>query len=124
MAYKPEGYPDLSPYLVVNDAEATLRFCKNVFDAVECRVHRKTDGEIEHGEVRIGDSLLMFGQKEGGGEALVHIYVSDPRATFRKAIEFGATELQPVSDQGDGDLRGGVKDENGTNWFFARQQKE
>jgi len=66
MPYKPEGYPDLSPYLVVPDAELTLRFCKVVLGGHEKRIHRKDTGEIGHGEVQLGDSLVMFGQMPGG----------------------------------------------------------
>lgn len=122
MSYKPEGYPDLSPYLVVRDAEYTLRFCTEVLEGETKRIHRRENGNIEHGEVKIGDSLVMFGQKGEGIESLLHLYVAHPEKVFQAALAFGAREIQPVEEQGDGDRRGAVKDANGISWYFASAQ--
>ncbi len=35
--YKPDGYSTVSPYLLVNGADATIAFLKRVFDAIELR---------------------------------------------------------------------------------------
>jgi PhnB protein len=38
MSYKPDHYSTVSPYLIVNDASATISFLERVFDAVELRL--------------------------------------------------------------------------------------
>ena len=50
MAYKPAGYNDLSPYLLVTDAEIVLRFCETVFSAERLRVIAREGGGIMHAE--------------------------------------------------------------------------
>ena len=45
--YKPKGYHDVTASLVVTDAESTIKFAQNVFDAIV--VERMEDhGKIWH----------------------------------------------------------------------------
>lgn len=121
MSYKPEGYTSLAPYLIVPDAEATLQFVETVFDGKRLRVITREDGSIMHAEARIDDTVLMIGQMPEGPSAHVHLYVRKPYAVFARALSAGGTEVQPIEDQGDGDLRGGVADASGTVWWIAQQ---
>ncbi|WP_417588182.1 VOC family protein [Pararhodobacter oceanensis] len=120
MAWKPDGYPDLSPYLLVRDAEAVLTFCERVFDAARLRVIPRDSGGIMHAECRIGDSVVMFGEAEGS-PAMLHLYLDDPDEAFDRAVAAGAEVIQPMMEKGDGDRRGGVCAPDGTQWFLARQ---
>lgn len=118
-AWKPAGYTSLSPYLIVPDPEAVLRFCEDVFDADRLRVFH--DGaRIMHAECRIDDTVLMVGGADGA-VAHLHLYLPDPDATFARAIAAGAKVVQPMTDQGDGDYRGGVQSPDGTTWWLAKQ---
>jgi uncharacterized glyoxalase superfamily protein PhnB len=49
----------------------------------------------------------------------VHVYVRDVDATYRRALEAGATSVQEPVQKGDPDKRGGVKDAGGTTWWIA-----
>lgn len=120
MAYKPNGYTDLSPYLIVSDAEAVLRFCEEVLDGERLRVFPRDGGGIMHAECRIGDSVVMMGEADGP-DAMLHVYLPDPDAAHARALAFGATEIEPMNDKGDGDRRGGVRSPDGTSWYLARQ---
>lgn len=120
MSYKPSGYTSAAPYLIVADAEATLAFTAAVFGAERLRVIRGADGAIRHAELRIDDTVVMVGQMGGGPEAHVHVYVDDPDAAFARALAAGATPVQAVAVQDDGDRRGGVRDANGTTWWLGR----
>lgn len=120
MTYKPDGYTDLAPYLVVPDPEAVLSFCETVFGAERLRVFHDGD-RIMHAECRIGDTVLMVGGAEGGSPATLHLYLRDPDAAFDKALASGAEELQPMMEKGDGDRRGGFRTACGTMWYVARQ---
>ena len=120
MTYKPDGYTDLAPYLVVLDAEAVLRFCEEVLGGTRLRVFPREEGGIMHAEIRIGDTVLMMGEGEGA-PAMLHLYLADPDAAFDRAVAAGAEVLQPMMEKGDGDRRGGVRTADGTQWYLARQ---
>lgn len=120
MTYKPDGYTDLAPYLLVKDAEAVLSFCEMVFGATRLRVFRNNDNGIMHAECRIGDTVLMMGEADGPA-AMLHLYLPDPDAAFDRAVAAGAAIIQPMMEKGDGDRRGGVRAPDGTQWFLSRQ---
>lgn len=122
MSYKPDGYNSASPYLMVQDAEATLAFLETAFGATRLRVIARENGEgIMHAEALVDDTVIMMGEMPDGPEAHVHVYVQEPEMAFRRALASGGTEVQALTDKGDGDLRGGVRDANGTTWWIARQ---
>jgi len=121
MAWKPDGYPSVSPYLIVRDAERTLRFLETVFDATRLRVIARQDGSIEHAEARIDDGVVMMGEMPEGPDTSVHLYVPDVDAAYARARQAGGTVVQAPVDKGDGDYRGGIADGNGAIWWIARQ---
>jgi PhnB protein len=120
--HKPEGYPSVSPYLVVDGASRTIEFLVRTFGAVELRRFPDPSGKVMHAEVRIDDSVVMIA--DGGAAfppipANVHIYVTDVDATYKRALEAGATSVQAPVKKADEDKRGGVKDSGGTTWWIA-----
>ncbi len=126
MAVKPipEGYRSVTPYLAVEDASALLDFVKKAFDAEEMLNMPTPDGKIGHAEVRIGDSIVMLADASTSDQgqampAMIHLYVEDADATFKKAIEAGATVLRDLEDQFYGDRSGGVRDPVGNHWWIA-----
>lgn len=121
MSYKPDGYNDVSVYLIVSDAEATLDFLKKAFEAPELRVVRDDDEIIVHAEARIGDTVVMMGQSDDAIDVHVHVYVPDVDAAIEQAVIAGAGLVQPATEKGDGDRRGGVKAPDGTTWWLSTQ---
>lgn len=119
--HKPAGYPDVSAYLVVEDAQATLDFAQAVFGGTSLRVIKDDAGAILHAETRIGDSVVMMGQSTGAPGAHLHLYLADAEAAFARAVAQGAEIVQELTRKADGDLRGGVRDGNGTTWWIARE---
>lgn len=126
MGYKPNGYTDVSAYLLVRDLHAAIRFAQTVFDAEALRVMNRPDGAPMHGEIRIGDSIVMLGQTDRGPEsgAHVHVYVPDAAKCYAKGLAAGAKPVQEPQDQGDGDLRAGFLDPCGTTWWPSTRQYE
>jgi uncharacterized glyoxalase superfamily protein PhnB len=51
--------------------------------------------------------------------AVLHLYVTDVDATYRRAIEAGATSLREPADQFYGDRSGGVRDLCGNQWWIS-----
>ena len=122
MAHKPEGYTTVSPYLILSGAAGTIDFLTRVFDAVELRRFPAESGGLMHAEVRIGDSVVMLADGAEGWPPIpanVHVYVPDVDATYRRALEAGATSVQEPVQKDDEDKRGGVKDAGGTTWWIA-----
>src|SRR5688500_13308683 len=127
----PEGYHSVTPYLVVDGADAAIRFFGEAFGATD--VLRKPMGEssqLAHAEVRIGDSHVMLADecpdmgflgplKRGGATASLMIYVPDVDAAYAKAIGAGAKEERPPADQFWGDRMGTLADPFGHRWTLA-----
>ncbi len=118
----PDGYPRVIPYLTVPDAAAEVEFLKRAFGAVEMFLMRGPDGSIGHGELRIGDSVVMIGQTRGEWQpmpCMIYLYTEDADATHARALEAGATLVAPLADQFYGDRHGAVKDPAGNVWYIA-----
>jgi len=121
-AHKPRGYTTASPYLIVDGASHTIDFLVRVFDAVELRRFPDSTGKLVHAEVRVDDTVVMLADGGAGWPPVpshVHVYVSDVDATYRRALEAGATSVQEPVKKDDADKRGGVKDSGGTTWWIA-----
>ena len=121
--YKPANYSTVSPYLIVNGADATIDFLKLVFGAIELRRFPDESGKLMHAEVRIDDTVIMLADPAPPDwppiSSYVHIYVQDVDATYRKAMGAGAVSVQEPVKKQDEDKRGGVKDAGGTTWWIA-----
>lgn len=120
--YKPQGYSTVSPYLLVAGASDTIDFLRRVFGAVELRRFPDANGKVVHAEVRIDDTVIMIGdgnERWPPVQSHVHVYVRDVDATYKLALEAGATPVQTPVKKEDQDKRGGVKDSGGTTWWIA-----
>ncbi len=113
----PEGYPRVTPYLIVDGAAAAIDFYKSVLGATERMRMGGPEGKVGHAELEIGDSVIMLADEHpemdargpwsvGGTPVTLHVYVEDADRVFERAIEAGAKALRPVEDQFYGDRRG------------------
>jgi len=117
----PEGYTTVTPYLCVSDAAKLIDFLKQAFDAQLLFKMDGPGGRIMHAEMTIGDSRIMLGQPEPGKEthAMIHLYMPDADASYKRALAAGATSVREPADQFYGDRSGGVRDEFGNQWHIA-----
>jgi PhnB protein len=124
MAVKPvpDGYHTVTPYLIVDDVALEIDFLQRAFGAVKTYSHGDPGGNIRHAEVRIGDSMIMMGQARDEWHAqpvMLYLYVPDVDATYKQALQAGATSVQQPADQPYGDRSGGVADGQGNQWWIA-----
>ena len=126
----PRGFRTVTPYLVAADGPALLEFATQAFGAVETFRDVGSAGGL-HGEVRIGDSMLMMGGGIPGREFratpnthALHIYVEDADAVTQKALDAGATLIDEVRDQEYGERSASVKDPAGNFWYIATHKGE
>ena len=126
----PDGYPRVTPYLIVDGAAAAIDFCKSVLGATERMRMAGPDGKVGHAELEIGDSVIMLADEHpemdargpksvGGTPVSLHLYVEDADNVFERAIEAGAEALRPVEDKFYGDRLGSFEDPFGHHWHDA-----
>lgn len=118
----PKDRSRITPYLVVSGADKLLDFLKQVFDAEEFYCMRSSDGSVMHAEVKIGGESIMMGEAKDEWPPMpgsVYIYVEDADATYKKALEAGATSIMEPADQFHGDRYGGVTDPAGNQWWIV-----
>ncbi len=122
MADTIDTYRTVTPYLVVPDAGAEIRFLTAAFGATEKDVSRGPGGEVMHAELNVGDSLVMLGQANDTWKALsgaLYLWVADVDATYAQALAAGATSQMPPEDKPYGHRNAGVIDANGITWWIA-----
>lgn len=125
--YRPEGYPNLAPYLIVRDGAAAIEFYQAAFGATVGEKMTTPEGRVRHAELKIGDSPVMLGEiQDASVQATppyapisLYAYVEDADAVFAKAIAAGAQEIAPVSQKFYGNREGGVTDPFGIVWWLA-----
>jgi PhnB protein len=126
----PRRFHKVTPYIVTSDGDGMIDFAKNAFGA---EVVMRAVGEAGgvHGEVRIGDTMLMMGGGVAGKPfaakpqlTALHVYVEDTDATYQKALQAGATSLGAPQDHEYGERGASVKDPFGNFWYIATHQGE
>jgi PhnB protein len=119
----PDGYHTVTPYLLVQDAEKLIDFVIKVFDAKETVRMSMPNGTIGHAEVRLGDSVIMLSEAQGGEykpmPTGIYLYVENCDAIYKLALEAGATSIMQPTDQFYGDRSAGIKDQFGNHWYIA-----
>lgn len=126
----PEGYPRVTPYLIVDGADAAIDFYKSVLGASERMRMGGEGGKVGHAELEIGNSVVMLadehpemdarGPKSVGGTPVgLHVYVEDVDAVFDRATQAGAKALSAVEDKFYGDRMGSFEDPFGHRWHVA-----
>ncbi|HKU39902.1 MAG TPA: VOC family protein [Polyangiales bacterium] len=120
MSIKP-GHNDVCPYILTGDAAKLAKFLTAVFGATEVMRWSRPDGTGTHLTLRIGDSVVMLGERTGsaGLEASTHVYVADVDACFRLALENGGRQLSEPRDMPYGDRSCGVEDPLGNTWWIG-----
>ena len=124
MAVKPipEGYRTVTPYLIVENADALLAFARAAFGAAVIEEHRTPDGRVMHADLLIGDSHVMVGQAGDRWPArpgTILLYLEDADATYQAALAAGGTSVQEMTTQFYGDRSGGVEDPSGVTWWIS-----
>lgn len=121
MSFPPEGYHNVTPYLVVENIEALITFLKETFDAEETERVPGPDGISRHAEVRIGDSVVMMGAARGRQPVpgMLYVYTDDVDTAYARAMKAGGESIAQPESQFYGDRTAGVTDSQGNVWYMA-----
>ncbi|HKZ05212.1 MAG TPA: VOC family protein [Methylomirabilota bacterium] len=126
----PDGYPRVTPYLIVDGGVKALDFYKKVFGAKEKMRMPGPGGKIGHAEITIGASMIMLADEHpdmgaraphafGGAAVSLMVYVEDVDSTVKTALAEGAKLTRPVENQFYGDRLGTLQDPFGHQWHVA-----
>jgi PhnB protein len=124
----------VTPYLIVNGADAAIAFYKKAFNAAEIVRLADPTGKVMHAELRIDGMPLMLADEFpdmgyrsprswGGSPVSILLYVADVDSQFGRAIAAGATVTLGLADQFDGDRRGTLTDPFGHVWLLATKKE-
>jgi uncharacterized glyoxalase superfamily protein PhnB len=124
MAVKPipDRYHTVTPYITVDNPGAVIDFLKNAFDAQETFAMRDEKGNIQHAEVKVGNSMVMLGGAHDQWKARpgnFYVYVEDCDAAYKRALAAGGKSLSEPQTQFYGDRHAAVTDAQGNNWWVA-----
>jgi PhnB protein len=117
----PKHYLPIMPYLIIPNAKAFVSFMKTVFDAKEQLIIDRTETLIMHGELRIGDAVIMFAdatEQFKERPAGMFIYVEGVDDIYAKGIANGATLLIAPVKQEYG-YTAGFEDAWGNQWWIV-----
>jgi uncharacterized glyoxalase superfamily protein PhnB len=123
-AATPTGYTTVAPWVVTDDTGALLDFITSAFEGEELARVATEDGSIGHGEIRVGDTVVLAFDRRPGWPvmpSLLRVWVPDADAAFARAVERGATVVTELGDNAFGQRGGRVKDPFGNIWWVTAQ---
>jgi PhnB protein len=117
----PEQYLPIMPYLIVKDAKAFKKFMMDVFGATEQHLAMRDEHIIQHGELRIGDAVVMYAdaieqwvERPSG----MFIYIENVDAVYKEALAKGAKSLNLPTKREYG-YAAGFEDPFGNQWWIT-----
>jgi PhnB protein len=128
----PKGVHSITPKLCFKDAAFAMAFYEKAFGAKELYRLTEPGGKVGHGEIRIGDSLIMLSdeypemailsaQTLGGSPIRLSIAVKNSDTFMAKAVASGATIIRPLTNEFYGWRSGVVLDPFGYAWLITSQ---
>ncbi|MGZ8733769.1 MAG: VOC family protein [Acidimicrobiia bacterium] len=126
---RPEGAPQVLPYLYYPDAALALGFLVEAFGFAEIEAFRDADGRVWTAQMSTGDGVVLIGpgMAEFGTRPVAEpawatsrtfVYVDDVDAHCERARAAGATIISDLADHGPNRIYI-AGDCGGQQWIFA-----
>ncbi|MFP5322478.1 MAG: VOC family protein [Acidimicrobiia bacterium] len=124
-----------TPYLTVHDGAGAIDWYIAAFGATEQFRVVGDDGLLGHAELSVGTARFMLSDEHpalgvvsprtlGGTATAIHLEVADVDATYRRAVEQGATAMREPADQPHGARHGVLLDPFGHRWMLSQRLEE
>ena len=132
---KLDVYSGVTPYLIISGAAEAISFYKQVFDATEIVRVNRSNGEVAHAELRIGEARIMLADELpesmvhspkslGGSAVTLLLYVEDVDRTLQQAGAAGAQIVRPARNLSYGDRTATITDPFGHRWTVATHKQD
>ncbi len=118
----PTGYTSVAPWVVTADTGAFLDFVSHVFDGEELARVSTEDGSIGHGEIRVGDTVVLAFDRRPEWPtmpSLLRVFVPNADEAFAKSLAAGAEVVTELGDSAFGQRGGRIKDPFGNIWWVT-----
>ncbi|MFH8836966.1 VOC family protein [Streptomyces sp. NPDC017868] len=123
----PKGCTTVAPWVVTDDTGAFLDFVARVFGGEELARVATEDGAIGHGEIRVGDTVVLAFDRRADWPvlpSLLRVFVADADEAFARATAAGARVVTPLADDAFGQRGGRVRDPFGNIWWVTALVEE
>jgi PhnB protein len=120
----PPNFSNITPYLVVDNAQQYLTFLINGLGGEFLGQHIDTDGRIKNAQVRFHQSTLMLSDSSAQFKATTGhylLYVADVHHTTATATAAGATLVMAAAAQPYGDIQAGIVDGAHNHWWITQR---
>ena len=139
MTIRPLRYRNaVVPHIYVRGAAKAVAFYAKAFGAEEMVRLPGPDGKLMHACTRINGFLVFLNDDFpefndgksttpialGGTAVTLHLHGPDVEGRFQRALDAGATVVNPLEDQFWGDRYGVVRDPFGHQWSLAESVRE
>lgn len=117
----PSHYLPIMPYLILNDSNGFFEFSKAVFGAIPLIIQKGEKETIMHGEIKIGDAVVMFAQATENWaikSAGMFLYVEDVDLVYDLALRENAISLMRPEKKDYG-YTAGFEDPFGNHWWIV-----
>jgi len=125
--YIRHGFSAVRPYIFGH--HDLPEFVKQTFNAVELDRYPMGDNSFLV-EAKIGDSIVVIDTFEDPlpvtpkpATAWIYVYVEDVDATYKRALNYGATSVEEPVDKHYEERAGGVRDTYGNTWWISTYKK-
>ena len=111
----------VTPIIPYRDLRAAIDFLCDAFGFERHAVHEGPDGELQHVELRLGDSAVMPAPARLGepGHAMAYVVVDDADAHHERAVAAGAQVTERLHDTDYGSRDYAARDPEGNAWYFG-----
>ena len=137
MSFKPENMPQLSPYMVVVDAKASIDFYKKAFGFEVDYIAKDESNNIQHVSMKKDAAFIMFSPEGSFGDTKkspvnqniqmpinMYVYCENTDDLYRQAVTAGAKSVIEPQDSFWGDRFCTVLDPDNYEWAFATLLKK
>lgn len=129
------GPVQITPHIVVQDADRAAAFYRDAFGAEELSRIPTPDGRLMSVQLQLGDGVLHLADEFpemgvlappsiGGTPVVLALDVDDAEAVFAQALAAGANVRQPLQEAFWGDLHGQLDDPFGHRWNIAQHLRD